>query len=201
MEQTVRRIDMKHILNIATVAGLLAMVVCTVIGFQMGIFRSQESFQQFIMQCGMFGSLIFVAFQAVQVVIPILPGSLGCVVGILAFGPVWGFVFNYIGICLGSVLAFLLAKRYGQDFVMKVTNPKQYEKYNGWLNKGKRFERFFTAAIVLPVAPDDFLCFLAGLTNMSLKKFTLIIILGKPLALLMYSFALTYGIQAILRFF
>ena len=38
-----------------------------------------------------------------------------------------------------------------------------------------------------PLFPDDFLCYFSGLTNMSFKKFALIIVLGKPWCLLIYS--------------
>lgn len=193
------KLQMKQIFNIATIFGLLLLAGLAVLGYSQGVFHSQETFKEFILSCGIFGSLIFTVFQAVQVVLPILPGSIGCVVGVLAFGPVWGFVYNYIGICLGSIAAFLLAKRYGQGFVKKITNPKQYEKYSAWLNKGKKFEHFFATAIALPVAPDDFLCFLAGLSKMTLKKFTVIIILGKPVALFLYSLALTAGVEWLLK--
>ena len=52
---------------------------------------------------------MFVAFQVVQVVVPMLPGGLGCLVGVVLFGPVMGFVYNYVGICIGSLLAFAVA--------------------------------------------------------------------------------------------
>ena len=32
------------------------------------------------------GGLLFVAFQMVQVVVPVLPGGLGCLVGVVLFG-------------------------------------------------------------------------------------------------------------------
>ena len=54
-------------------------------------------------------------------------------------------------------------------------------------------------AIFLPCAPDDLLCMLAGLTHMSLKKFVWIILLGKPLSLIAYSYGLTQLFQIIER--
>ena len=46
--------------------------------------------------------------------------------------------------------------------------------------KGTGLTPLLHLAIFFPVAPDDFLCYLAGLTRMSLKKFSAIIFLGKP---------------------
>ena len=55
--------------------------------------------------------------------------------------------------------------------------------YEGWLEKGAKFDKFFAVAIFMPVAPDDFLCYLAGLTKMRSSRFLKIIILGKPFAI------------------
>ena len=50
-------------------------------------------------------------------------------------------------------------------------------------------------AIFFPVAPDDFLCYLTGLTNMSVSKFTAIILLCKPASILAYSMAWALGLN------
>jgi uncharacterized membrane protein YdjX (TVP38/TMEM64 family) len=178
-------------LNIATIAGFILLAGLLFFGYRLGIFGSPETLRQFLLNFGVWAPLVFVLIQAVQVVVPILPGSAGCVAGVIAFGAGMGFVYNYIGICAGSVLAFLLARKYGKAFVKAVTNEKQYAKYEGWLDKGNKFDWFFGIAIFLPVAPDDLLCYLAGLTRMRLRRFVWIILLGKPLALWLYSMGVT----------
>lgn len=52
------------------------------------------------------------------------------------------------------------------------------------------FDKWFALAIFFPAAPDDLLCFLAGVTSMSFKKFLIIILLGKPLSIAAYSLGL-----------
>ena len=118
--------------------------------------------------------------------------------GVIAFGPIWGFIYNYIGICAGSIIAFLLARKYGRTFVQAVTNEKQFTKYENWMERGNKFDWLFGIAIFLPVAPDDLLCYLAGLTKMKLRRFTWIILLGKPLALWLYSMGVTSIITLLL---
>lgn len=49
--------------------------------------------------------------------VSVIPGGLTCVVGHALFGPLWGFVYNFTGIFLGSIFAFLLARRYGETFL------------------------------------------------------------------------------------
>lgn len=178
------------ILNVCTVVGLLAAAAFIAYGIQEKIFVSQSALEMFLARFGTAAPLIFVAVQAVQVVIPILPGAIGCLGGVLIFGPVWGFIYNYTGICIGSVAAFLLSKRYGRPFVQQMVSKKAYDKYITWLDKKDRFPKAFALAIFLPVAPDDLLCYIAGLTDMGWKRFTAIILLGKPLSILLYSLGL-----------
>ena len=86
-------------LRAVSVAGMVICVLVALWGWQSGILTSQERLTAFVAGCGSAGALLFVVFQAVQVVVPILPGGLGCLAGVLLFGPWWGFVYNYIGIC------------------------------------------------------------------------------------------------------
>ena len=48
----------------------------------------------------------FIFLQTIQVIIPIVPGGASSALGITAFGAVNGFIYNYIGICIGSIYIF-----------------------------------------------------------------------------------------------
>ena len=159
--------------------------------WQTGVLTSQERLQALVAGCGVAGVLLFTAFQAVQVVVPILPGGLGCLAGVLLFGPVWGFVYNYVGICIGSLLAFAVARNCGKPLLSLLFSEKTIQRYSHWAEEKDRFARLFALAIFLPVAPDDFLCYLAGTTEMSWGRYTAIILLGKPFAIALYSLGLT----------
>lgn len=185
--------------KIIEIAGWIIMLVFIIWCLQSGILTDEEYMAELLNRSGLLAPVLFMFLQAFQVVVPILPGSIGCAFGVVFFGTVWGFVYNYVGICTGSILAFLVAKHYGAVFVKNVTGDKFYTKYQKFLNKKKEFERLFALLIFLPVAPDDLLCYLAGISSMSLKRFTVIILLGKPLAIFLYSMGLyqilQYGIS------
>ena len=178
----------KNAINFCTVLGAVFCVLFVIYGFQHRIFTSQEALQTFVAGFGAFGAVVFVLFQAVQVVVPILPGGLGCLAGVLIFGPWMGFVYNYIGICMGSIAAFLLAKVYGRPILSLMFKEATIQKYEVWTEK--HFSFWFAAAIFFPVAPDDFLCWLAGTTPMTLRRFSAIILLGKPASIALYSLGL-----------
>lgn len=192
--------DTKRIFQVTTILGTLFLIGLILYFLSQGYFTDSTKLQALLNQTGIFAPLLFILLQIFQVIIPIIPGGASSALGIVAFGPIWGFVYNYAGLVIGSILAFLLVKRYGKTFILKVCDQKTHDKYIGWLDKGKKFDRFFAAAIFFPCAPDDILCMIAGLTSMTLKKFSMIIILGKPLALLAYSFGLSEILKIIDHF-
>ncbi|HVI39439.1 MAG TPA: TVP38/TMEM64 family protein [Anaerovoracaceae bacterium] len=177
-------------IRISTILGFMMIGAFVIYGFQLGIFASSSAFSTYILSLGIAAPIIFILVQAIQVIIPILPGAIGCVAGVIAFGPILGLLYSYIGISVGSICAFLISKRYGMPVVRKFVNQKKLNKYMDWLDKGNKFERLLAIAILFPVAPDDLLCFLAGLTKMKLKKFSAIILLCKPPSIALYSLAL-----------
>ena len=171
-------------------ASLALFVICVALGFWLwskGVFQSQEALQEFLNNYAGSAASIFLALQAVQVVIPILPGGVSCLAGVLIFGPWLGFVLNYIGIALGSFVAFAMARNWGKPLLDKLFSKKLHEKYERWTHESRRFDRLFALAIFLPGLPDDFLCFLAGTTGMSWKKFALITATCRPLMIFAYS--------------
>jgi uncharacterized membrane protein YdjX (TVP38/TMEM64 family) len=149
-------------------------------------FQSVGDLQEYMGRFGLAAPLVLMVFQALQVVLPILPGAVGYAAGTVAFGVFKGFLCNYIGISIGSIVAFLLARRYGTGLVKAMFSQEVYDKWSRRIGT-RSYGWFLLAVIVLPIFPDDFFCFFSGLMNMSFRKFTLIIILGKPWCILAYS--------------
>lgn len=184
--------DFRKIMNIITMLCTAAVVAFVIYGWKSGIFTDREMLETMIRKGGIWAPLTFIIIQIVQVVVPIIPGGITCAVGAVVFGPWYGLLYNYIGIVVGSGINFYLARRYGQCLVKYFVKEKTYDKYIAWLDKGKKFDKFFALAIFFPCAPDDVLCWIAGLTKMSWKKFSAIILLGKPASIAAYSMALVY---------
>ena len=187
--------------NLNRAASLLGLALCCALAFvfwQAGLFDSREALTGYIGQFGWAGPVVFMAFQAVQVVIPILPGGLGCLAGVILFGAWAGFWYNYIGICIGPLAAFAIARACGRPLLEAMFPPRLMEKYDRFMGSGNRFTRWFAFLIFIPVAPDDYLCFLAGTTTMSWQVYTAIILLCKPAAIALYSLGLTVIAQNLL---
>jgi len=182
----------EQLLNCITIISTVLTITFIVYGIWNHLFSSQESLKRFLEFFGIWAPIIFILFQLIQVIFPILPGSIGCIAGIIFWGPFVGTIYNYIGICLGSFAAFYLSRRFGNNFVKTITNNKLYSKYKYLIEENSKFDKWFALAIFFPLAPDDFLCYLAGLTKITYKKFASIILLGKPFGIIAYSFGLNF---------
>lgn len=183
----------KKIINFISISGMAFSIALAIYFFRLGFFNDPQALQSLVSQATILGPLVFILIQVLQVVVPIIPGGVSLAAGVLIFGPVQGFLYNYIGIVLGSILVFLLGRHYGKPLILSLVSEKNYNKYIGWLDDQNRFDKLFAWAIFLPIAPDDTLCLMAGLTKISLKKFIWIILLAKPASILAYSMILVYG--------
>ena len=89
---------------------------------------------------------------------------------------------------------FAISRHVGRPLLETMFHRRSVRRYLGWLDH-PHFTAYFAAAIALPVAPDDLLCYLAGLTKMRVRTYVLIILLLKPWSILAYSF----GVIAVLQ--
>lgn len=192
MEQTASRV--KTILTWGMMVLLLLLGLFFLQGYLNGHFDSAESLRSYLAAFGPLSPLVLTVIQALQVVLPVLPGFLGCIVGAGLFGAAEGFWCNYIGISAGSILAFLLARHFGADLVRKMVPVEKYDRCVAWVRKKKSYTAVLSLAILLPLAPDDFLCYFSGLTGMSPQRFISIILLAKPWCILVYSLFFAYVI-------
>ena len=177
----------KKATNFTTLVLIGALIIFSVYGYQKGIFTNRDQLELFIRQSSFWGPLLFIVIQIAQVVIAVIPGGLTCLAGVVFFGPWYGFLYSAVGILIGSCINFYLARRYGEKFIRLFVNDETYEKTRKKFLTGKKFDVVFTAAILLPCAPDDVLCMLAGLTDMSWRKVLTILFLGRPVTIVVYS--------------
>lgn len=177
---------MKKLFSILTVIITIFLMSFIIYAFRLGILEDKMVLVRQIRKYGIFAGVFFVLLQIGQVVLPIIPGGASCLAGVLAFGPIRGFAYNYIGLVIGSILAFVLARYYGIKVVKKLFSKDTIDKYWEYV-QSSRFSFLFFWGIFLPGFPDDLLCYIAGLSKMRFHIFLIIILLGKPITLIGYS--------------
>ena len=183
----IRDVKLKRLFKLITIVVTICIVVFIIYGLKIGVFQDKMILVRYMRRFGVWAFLFFLFLQAFQVVFPVIPGGASCLAGVLAFGPFWGFIYNYIGLVLGSVIVFWLSRNYGLKLVRKLFDFDVVEKYLGYI-QNNQFSKIFFFGIFLPGFPDDLLCYIAGLSTMKFSTFFFIILIGKPLTLLLYSF-------------
>ena len=171
-KQTTKQI-IKIILKLLVGLLVLGLVIAGVIlilhfGFHIELedLKNQEKVQEFIESKDPYSSLIFILISFLQVTFVPIPGAVTILAGNYLFGTLNTFIFSYIGMLLGSIVAFLLGRLIGRRFVNWVVGSK--EKVDEYLKKLKGKETvllFFM--FLLPLFPDDALCAVAGITPMT----------------------------------
>lgn len=183
-----------HLLNLL---GVVLTLYALYWGFKSQVFTQEEALRDLLATLGPAAPIGFILIQIIQTVIPIIPGALTIPMGTMIFGMGYGFVLNFIGIMVGSVMNFMLARKFGRPLVEMIIDEKQFNKYITWLDEKNRFDKLFTFGMFFPFSPADFLCYLAGLSNISFYKYLLILTTGKPFTLFIYS----YGTMGMLTLF
>ena len=140
--------------------------------------NSAEKLQAVIESWGFWGRLGFVALSFLQVTFLPIPSTVTIVAGALVFSPLESALLSLAGILLGSMLAFLLGKVFGRRLVAFMVGEKTCDKWVKFLTNAKYS---FFIMMLLPIFPDDVLCLVAGLTDMSWTFFTVTNLIARPI--------------------
>ena len=136
-----------------------------------------EALRLWLRQFGVLAPLVFVAIQALQVVVAPIPGQIVALVAGYLFGSFWGTVYSLTGVLIGSTIAFSLAKRYGRSFVEDVIHEDVVSRFDEFVDTVGVPGLF--AFVIIPGLPDDAICFLSGLTKWRLPTFLAVISVGR----------------------
>ena len=178
------------ILRILLVLGLTA-VICVgvfLLLYFTGLWddlNSVEKLRNLIQQTGFWGRLVFLILQFLQVSFIPIPSTILTIAGAIVFGPLQGALLSLAGILLGSAVAFLLGQTFGRKLVIFMVGKESEEKWVKFLSRAK-FSFFIM--MLLPMFPDDILCLVAGLTDMSWTFFMVTNLIARPVGVFLTSY-------------
>ena len=104
----------------------------------------------------------------------------------MVYGPFSGAIYCTIGILIGSYISYAIGKVFGHKIVSWIVGVDNVNKYSEIIRK--RGKVFLSLAFLLPMFPDDILCLIAGITDMSFLSFFWITFITRPIGVICMSY-------------
>ena len=170
-----KKISKKDIIKFVCFVVFFVAIVITGIVFSSKIKTvfTFEKIRDFINQHKNVSVLLFILLQILQVVIFIIPGDIVNATGGFLFNIYIGSILSFIGVVLGSIIAFYISRFLGYNFVNKFIKKEKIDKIVYFFNTNTGFVSLFIFCN-LPFVPKDILMYCAGLTPLKAKKTFLI---------------------------
>lgn len=172
------------LLCISSVA-LISYLILSVTGILAKI-RSFEHLKNLILRSKHWGIIVFLLLTILQVVVLPIPAAVTILIGVAIYGPFWSFVLSTIGTYIGSLISFWLGKTFGKRLVIWMIGETATEKYSNLIYRKGKF--MFALMLLFPFFPDDILCMVAGITNMTYRFFIITVALTRPVMIAFMSF-------------
>lgn len=179
----------QKVIQMAPAIGLAAFIIILIYIRHSGIFSSVADLQHFIKNFGNFAIAAFIVVQAIQPIVPFLPGGFSTIVGMLMFGNIPGVLYSYIGLVIGEVGLFLLVRRFGSRFARLVLSEKNFEKFETTLQDHTQdIKKLLIVCFIFPFLPDDLTCLVAGMTDLSFREYLKIVLIFKIWSVASYGY-------------
>lgn len=144
-------------------------------------------------QMGIWGPLALFILFVLQVFLAFIPGQALMVACGYLYGFWGGFLLSWLSLAAGGEAAFVLARRYGRSFADKWISPDVLARWDK-AAEGQGIG-FFTLTLVMPLIPNDAMCYVAGLGKISHRRFSIANLLGRGMSCIVTSWIGAFGTQ------
>ena len=158
-----------------TVLFLLILTAICVLGYFIlrwtGIWEkvnSIDKIRDIVARGGAFSFIVFIIFQILQTTVLQIPAMFVTIAGAVIFGRWQAFIMSYVAVMIGSVIMFWIGRKAGRPFLYWLVGKDTGEM---WIERMSNGKYLFFLMMLFPMFPDDILCVVAGLTNMSFPFF------------------------------
>lgn len=145
-------------------------------------------------RAGLWGPVVLFLLFVLQVFLAFIPGQALMVASGYLYGFWSGFLLSWLSLVIGGEIAFLLARRYGRAFAEKWISKEVLARWDK--SAEGQGVGFFTFSLVMPLVPNDAMCYVAGLGKISHRHFSLANLLGRGMACIVTSWIGAFGMQA-----
>lgn len=139
---------------------------------------TQEGFREYIRSFGVWGWLILLILQILQVFIALIPGEILETAAGFAFGPILGTLICYVGVAVGSAVIFFLTRKFGVKLV-EIFMPREKINELKFINTETKRNGLIFLLFFIPGTPKDLLTYFVGLTDIKFSTFLFISLVAR----------------------
>ena len=145
----------------------------------------QDDITAFALTHPLLAPLLIILLRMVAIIIPPIPGGVISFALIPVLGWFWSYVYAMIGVTLGAVIAFYIARKFREPVVARFVPLQQLHRWEGKLSTRTEFLAFLGVRMTTgPIM--DFISYVAGLSNISFRKFLLATLIAELPSLPVY---------------
>jgi uncharacterized membrane protein YdjX (TVP38/TMEM64 family) len=145
-----------------------------------------ELLKSLILGFGILAPIAIILLQTFQTTISIIPSQITTIVAGFVFGPVLGLVYSLIGAFFGSMIIFVVGRKYGKELALKLFGKKEMVHFHIFFKQKKKWALFL--ARIAPIFPNDLVSFMAGLTTIKLRDFNWVSTFGFVLQMIILTY-------------
>ncbi|MDR1246706.1 MAG: VTT domain-containing protein [Clostridiales Family XIII bacterium] len=146
-------------------------------------FKSIESVNALIENRGGMLLPLFAALQAFQVVVSVIPAQAVQIASGYAYNFWIAYAVCVIGLCVGTVLTYFIAKLLGRDAMRLIFGKERIGRFVDKLNSKKAYILIFIIFLI-PGIPKDLFAYAAGISQMNALAFFLISVVARTPAVM-----------------
>ena len=146
-------------------------------------FRSLEAINSFLLQYKTVSIFVYIGLQIFQIVVSILPGQALQFAAGYAYTFWFGYLYSLIGIALGTIITFYMARLLGKDAMHVIFGEEKFTKFVHILNSKRAFIVLFVIFLI-PGIPKDLFAYAAGVSEIKIKPFIMLSLIGRTPAMM-----------------
>src|SRR3989442_15321354 len=159
----------------AVLLAVLAIVIwlvaadAPIVRFVVRLYQDKKFLKETVRSWGVMAPLVFIAIQALQVIISPIPGEITGPVGGALFGTWLGLIYSTIGLTFGTLVCFALGRLWGEPLIRPWLSEHHWEKLNFVIEAEGAIICFIL--YLIPGFPKDIISYLFGMSPMSFWAF------------------------------
>ncbi len=165
----------KFILKVCLILIVIVLLLWIESYFEISLLLQPDRISQWLNDAGPMAPLLFIGVMAAAVVISPIPSLPLDIAAGTVFGPIAGTLYASVGALLGAMISFVIARFLGRELIERTIN--------GHINfctfcSDRLLIKIVFISRLLPMVSFDVVSYGAGLTKMSLAKFSIATYLG-----------------------